>query len=304
MGTASPMILTTAGTVSVLGLIIAVALIAIAVHLAGRRRKEKSPTGGPFPDDPAHGGCGDASLAPAAASSAPVFLLYVPDPATGTMNERLRGWLSSCDGVAEVLDLSDESLQEEVFRGQEDWVTGVLDRDHVRVVAVASRRTTELLHRVGQEEQPEDDPEQQLLVGGGRAGIAAEEGDGDALSDLRLFALRHVLSRMSGQYNRFMLISYEGQEPQNGGVEFLQNLTPHRRRLVLPTQAGDLARWLRSTCPSSSTSPQPSRPPSAAQAANAQYKDVDDLACQKDFAEVVCKPHAVVADATHVDEFV
>ena len=211
-----------------------------------------------------------------------VFLVYLSDsPSSEDQNAVLREWLGSLETVNEVFDLSDPQRQEEILSVQEEWVTTIMDRPNLRVVAVTTTRArrhgrghrgaaSPLTSSEGKNLSPAvfsrtaastaaaaaSDDEWRRLLHDGKIGeqvtrAVGGEGDGDidvdALAGLRAFALTHVSAHLRGQYGRLMLVRHGGvgneteAEADNCDVE---DLTPLRRPLVLPEQADELARWL------------------------------------------------------------
>jgi hypothetical protein len=228
--------------------VLLVLVLAMAMYCAHERRKQQSTSSISSSKPMVARASPQSNLKDVDAGSSDVFLLHLPDPAREHLSGRIRDWIGSMEGVAEIFDLADEARQEDILSRQEEWVTDVLDRPDVRVVAVTSNEAARSLHqqlqrrRRGEEVDNSEDEERSLL---------AE----DAMAELRLFATRRIISQFSGQYGRFMLVAYSATadnavsaEPDQCCAD-LENLTPHRRRLVLPTQAADLARWLRTTPP-------------------------------------------------------
>ena len=197
-------------------------------------------------------------------STVNIFLFSLSDnPSSEEKNAVLREWLRSLGTVNEVFDLSDPERQEDILSLQEEWVTTLMERPNLRVVAVTTMRSR---HRCGA--SPLTSPaathlsratfsrtdattasgeEWRRLLHEGKIGDEGEfDTDLDALAELRAFALRHVSAHLRGQYGRLMLVRHGvGDKPESGGENCdFEDLTPLRQPIVLPKQADELARWL------------------------------------------------------------
>lgn len=257
--------------VSAVCVAICIVIVTTACSSYALRRRDKSKTGG------AAAAASNLFLAPPSAkndidsssrSVADVFLLYLSDsPVSETKNAVLREWLRSLETVNEVLDLSDPERQEEILSVQEEWVTTVMERSNLRVVAVTttSSRHYRRGHRGGggatspaassTTVAAASDEERRRLLHDGKSGEQAiravggegdGDGDGDPLAGLRAFALRHVSAHLRGHYGRLMLVRHEEGDGAEGEADScdVEDLTPLRRPLMLPKQADELARWL------------------------------------------------------------
>ena len=272
-------------------LIVAVVCVAICIVIVTTacssyalrlRRRDKSKSGGGVASNlflaapNVKNDVGVESIDSPSGSAVDVFLVYLSDsPLSEDKNAVLREWLGSLATVNDVFDLSDPERQEAILSLQEEWVTTVMEKPNLRVVAVTATSSSNhypdhrgspspLTSHVGNQLSPTassrraastaaataSDEECRRLLHEGKIGEQAtravgDEGHVDALAGLRAFALRHVSAHLSGQYGRLMLVRHGvGDEAKADSSCDVEDLTPLRRPLVLPKQADELARWL------------------------------------------------------------
>ena len=253
--------------------VICIALAATAFSSRALRKRKKSASAGDVASDPFLASptaknevTVESSVNASKEPTVDVFLVHLSGtPSSEEKNACLREWLGSLETVKEVFDLSDPERQEEILSSQEEWVSALMERPNLRVVAVTKThfRRNDRGPRVAASSSssspvaaaaaPDEDEEGRRLLHDGATsdrgrGASRDERDVevDALEGLRSFALRHVSAHLRGQYGRLMLVRHEdGKGPETEADSCaVEDLTPLRRPLVLPRQADELARWI------------------------------------------------------------